>query len=118
VQLTNERQSADDEHGLATRVAKLLGLDWQQHPALPTLLPMQCATGFGSGTESALQCNEAVGVARGQQAATGAPLTTQQRITGMPNTPSAVAPPSALNVAPATNLKDALKQGLKGLLAK
>jgi hypothetical protein len=91
-------------------------------PALPTQLPMQCASGFGAGIESALKCNEAVGVARGQQAAAGAPVTTQQQITGVPNAPAAGAAPFAAPApaaAPAAaNPKDALKQGLKGLLAK
>jgi hypothetical protein len=84
-------------------------------PALPTQLPMQCATGFGSGIESALKCNEAVGVARGQQAAAGAPVTTQEQITGVGATPAGAVP---AGVAPAANPKDALKQGLKGLLGK
>jgi hypothetical protein len=91
-------------------------------PALPTQLPMQCASGFGAGIESALKCNEAVGVARGQQAAAGAPVTTQQQITGVPNAPAAgaapVAAPAPAAAPAAANPKDALKQGLKGLLAK
>jgi hypothetical protein len=85
-------------------------------PALPTQLPMQCATGFGAGIESALKCNEAVGVARGQQAAAGAPVTTQQQITGVPD--AATTPAAAPAASPAANPKDALKQGLKGLLGK
>jgi hypothetical protein len=85
-------------------------------PALPTQLPMQCATSFGSGIESALKCNEAVGIARGQQAAAGAPVTTQEQITGVgAATAGTTAAPAA---APAANPKDALKQGLKGLLSK
>lgn len=77
-------------------------------PALPTQLPMQCAIGFGAGIESALKCNEALGVARGQQATADAPVTTQQQITGVPNA----------SAAPAANPKDVLKQGLKGMLGK
>jgi hypothetical protein len=101
-------------------------------PALPTQLPMQCATGFGAGIASALRCNEAVGIGRGQQAAAGVPPTTQQQITGVPNAAAGAAPTAAAPVAvpagvPAAagaaagvpaNPKDALKQGLKGLLSK
>ncbi len=80
---------------------------------LPTALPIQCGDNLISGIEAALRCQSAIGAARGQQAQVGAPVTTQEQITG-----NAAAPASTPNAAPAANPKDALKQGLKGLLSK
>jgi hypothetical protein len=87
---------------------------------LPTALPIQCAGTFSQGIDAALRCNDAVGIARGQQAQAGAPVTTQEQITGIgaAQTGAAAAQPAAPAAAPAANPKDALKQGLKGLLAK
>jgi hypothetical protein len=79
-------------------------------PNLPTALPIQCGDGFVSGLEKALRCQAAIGTARGQQTQAGAPVTTQEQITGIGSAPAA-APAAA-------NPKDALKQGLKGLLGK
>jgi hypothetical protein len=86
-------------------------------PALPAALPIQCGSNFGSGMEEALRCNEAIGIARGQQAQAGMPPTTQQQITGAGAAPAA-APAVAAPGPAAANTKDALKQGLKGLLSK
>ena len=84
---------------------------------LPTALPIQCGDNLISGLEAALRCQSAIGGARSQQAQAGAPVTTQEQITGIgaaSAAPSAIAAPAA----PAVNPKDALKQGLKGLLSK
>ncbi len=84
---------------------------------LPTALPIQCGDNLISGLEAALRCQAAIGGARASQAQAGAPVTTQEQITGIG---AASAAPSAIaaTAAPAINPKDALKQGLKGLLSK
>lgn len=85
-------------------------------PNLPTALPIQCGDGFVSGLEKALRCQAAIGTARGQQAQAGAPVTTQDQITGIGAAPAAT--PAAVPSPAAANPKDALKQGLKGLFGK
>ena len=83
---------------------------------LPAALPIQCGSNFGSGLEEALRCQAAIATARGQQAQAGAPVTTQEQITGIGAAPAA--PTTAAPAPAAANPKDALKQGLKGLLGK
>lgn len=84
---------------------------------LPTALPIQCGDNLISGLEAALRCQSAIGGARAQQAQAGAPVTTQEQITGIGTAPAAP-PAAAAPAAAAANPKDALKQGLKGLLGK
>ncbi len=86
-------------------------------PNLPTALPIQCGDNFMLGLEAALRCQAAIGGARASQAQAGAPVTTQEQITGIGAVPAAP-PATAAPAAPAINPKDALKQGLKGLLSK
>lgn len=94
----------------AAGLSSSLMADGSPMPArLPTALPIQCAGTFSQGIDAALRCNDAVGIARGQQAQAGAPVTTQEQITGIDAAPAGAA---------AANPKDALKQGLKGLLGK
>ena len=87
---------------------------------LPTALPIQCGDNFGLGLEPALKCNAAIGNARGQQAQAGAPVTTQQQITGIGAAPAAVPVAAQANaVSPANAIAgEVLKQGLKGLFGK
>lgn len=84
---------------------------------LPTALPIQCGDTLNQGLEAALRCQSAIGGARASQAQAGAPVTTQEQITGIGAVPAGQSAAAAPAPA-AANPKDALKQGLKGLLAK